>query len=88
MSGAGEHICIIDDDEAIRDSLGMMLMADNWTVETYRSAKEFLDRLGKGGDIGCVVADVRMPGMDGLELQSILAEKSPDTATCPWRCAP
>jgi two-component system response regulator FixJ len=76
---AGEHICIIDDDEAIRDSLAMMLMADEWTVETYGSADEFLDRLGKGGDIGCVVADVRMPGMDGLELQSILAEKSPDT---------
>jgi two-component system response regulator FixJ len=79
VSGAGEHICIIDDDEAIRDSLGLMLMADNWTVETYRSANEFLDRLGKGEDIGCVVADVRMPGMDGLELQAILAEKSPGT---------
>jgi two-component system response regulator FixJ len=76
---AGEHICIIDDDEAVRDSLGTMLMADNWAVETYRSADEFLARLDKGGDIGCVVADVRMPGMDGLELQSILAEKSPDT---------
>jgi two-component system response regulator FixJ len=56
-----------------------MLMTEDWTVETYRSAHEFLGRLVTGEGIGCVVADVRMPGMDGLELQSILAEKSPET---------
>lgn len=78
-SAASEYICVIDDDEAIRDSLRTMLMTEDWTVETYRSAHEFLGRLVTGEGIGCVVADVRMPGMDGLELQSILAEKSPET---------
>jgi len=73
----GASICIIDDDEAVRDSLKTMLAAADWQVETFGSAREFLDRFD-GARTGCVVADVRMPGMDGLELQSILAERSPD----------
>lgn len=71
-------ICIIDDDEAIRDSLKTVLALTDWGVETFGSARDFLDRFDPAR-AGCVVADVRMPGMDGLELQSLLAERCPGT---------
>jgi two-component system response regulator FixJ len=58
---------VIDDDEAIRDSLAFMLKAAKVEVETYESASAFLEALPKIKP-GCVVTDVRMPGMSGIEL--------------------
>jgi two-component system response regulator FixJ len=58
---------IIDDDEAARDSLAFLLRSADLTVKTYESAANFLDRL-PGPGAGCVVTDVRMPRMSGLDL--------------------
>jgi len=66
-------IFVIDDDEAVRDALSMMLRSAGRNVETFASAKEFIERRGDARH-GCIVLDVRMPGMSGLELQEWLAQ--------------
>jgi two-component system response regulator FixJ len=58
---------VIDDDDAVRESLGFLLRAAKIDVRTYESATAFLERLAGGGE-GCVVTDVRMPGMSGVDL--------------------
>lgn len=67
-------IHIIDDDEAMRDSLDYMLEAAAMRVKTYASADEFLAQLD-ALEPGCIVTDVRMPGLSGLELIGVLAER-------------
>jgi two-component system response regulator FixJ len=67
-------IHIIDDDEAMRDSLEYLLDAASMGARTYASADEFLTEIN-ALDPGCVVTDVRMPGMSGLELVRVLAER-------------
>jgi len=58
---------VIDDDDAMRDSLGFLLESAGFETHTYESAALFLERApGLAG--GCIVTDVRMPGMNGLEL--------------------
>lgn len=64
---------IVDDDPAVRDSLQFLLDAAGLAARTYASAAEFLDGAGTLR-AGCVLADVRMPGIDGLALQRRLAE--------------
>ena len=59
---------VVDDDEAVRDSLRWLICSVNLNVETYASAAEFLDNYQDGG-IGCLVTDVRMPGQSGMDLQ-------------------
>jgi two-component system, LuxR family, response regulator FixJ len=63
----GHTIFVIDDQESVRHALGEMLGVFGFTVETYESADSFLRAIGQPRG-GCVVADVRMPGMDGIEL--------------------
>jgi two-component system response regulator FixJ len=58
---------IIDDDDAVRDSLAVLLEIRGVPVVTYGSAEAFLAALADGAD-GCVVTDVQMPGMNGIEL--------------------
>lgn len=58
---------VIDDDEAMRDSLRFLLKSAKLDVETYDSAMAFLEALPKIRG-GCVVTDVRMPGLSGIEL--------------------
>jgi two-component system response regulator FixJ len=58
---------IIDDDEAVRDSLSFLLRAADFDVVAYQSATHFLESLTRDID-GCVITDVRMPDMSGLEL--------------------
>ena len=60
-------VYVIDDDEAMRDSLDFLLGAADFDVTLFESAQHFLDALPVV-DFGCVVSDVRMPGIDGLEL--------------------
>lgn len=60
-------IFVIDDQESVRLALGEMLKVFGFEVELFESADKFLQSLGPDR-AGCVVADVRMPGMDGIEL--------------------
>ena len=64
-------ICVVDDDSAVRDALKILLRMSGYRVEVYESAVAFL----KDADIpnaACLIADIRMPDMDGLELQRTL----------------
>jgi two-component system, LuxR family, response regulator FixJ len=67
-------IYIVDDQEAVRDALGEMLSVFGFDVETYRSAEAFLDVAATRSG-GCVVADVRMEGMDGIALVQELGDR-------------
>ena len=64
---------VIDDDEAIRQSLAFLLQAAKLEVKTYASAMAFLDALPDTAS-GCVITDVRMPGMSGVDLLRRLKE--------------
>ena len=60
-------VYVIDDDEAMRDSLSFLLDSANFNVTLFENALRFLDAL-PDLEFGCVVSDVRMPGLDGIEL--------------------
>ncbi len=60
-------VYVIDDDEAMRDSLEFLLGSAGFHVTLFESAQHFLDTLSNV-EFGCVVSDVRMPGIDGIEL--------------------
>ena len=60
-------VYVIDDDAAMRDSLNFLLDAANFEVALFESATNFLEMLPRL-EFGCVVSDVRMPGIDGIEL--------------------
>lgn len=64
-------VFIVDDDASFLRSVSRLLSAVGYTVQTYESAQAFLDRLTPDLS-GCVVADLQMPGMNGLELQKAL----------------
>jgi two-component system response regulator FixJ len=66
---------VIDDDDAVRDSLSFLLRAANFDVVTYQSANHFLDALTREID-GCVITDVRMPDISGLELLKRMRARS------------
>jgi two-component system, LuxR family, response regulator FixJ len=66
MSDRG-NVYVIDDDEAMRDSLDFLLGSADFHVTLFESAHHFLDAVSSI-DFGCVVSDVRMPGIDGIEL--------------------
>jgi len=68
---SGHTVFVVDDDEAVCDALGMLLRAAGMDVETFRSAASFLKAL-RPGQTGCLVLDIRMPGMSGLDLQDEL----------------
>jgi two-component system response regulator FixJ len=59
---------VIDDDEAVRQSLAFLLTSSGFAVRVYQSASAFLEAV-KSIQPGCIVTDIRMPGISGLELQ-------------------
>jgi two-component system, LuxR family, response regulator FixJ len=71
MQEPAPTIYVVDDDEGVRHSLRFLLKSVGLTTRTLASAREFLETY-KPGQPGCVVLDVRMPGMSGLELQQQL----------------
>ncbi len=70
------HVALIDDDEAVLDALETFLRRRGLMVTTFAAAQPFLDAIDAGSAFDCAVTDVRMPGMSGLELQSILKERA------------
>lgn len=69
-------VCIIDDDDAVRDSLQALLGSCNFSVTTYADALSFLDDY-KPETISCALIDVRMPDIDGIELLERLTQFDP-----------
>ena len=67
-------IHLVDDDEAIRRSAGFMLKTSGFRVQTYESGDHLL-KSAASLEPGCILLDIRMPGMDGLEVQQALKEK-------------
>lgn len=65
---------VIDDDDALRNSVRLLLVNEGLLVRTYSSASEFLTALDSAQS-GCVITDVRMPGMSGMELLAHMAAK-------------
>ena len=65
---------LVDDDEAIRRSVGFMLKTSGFHVRTYESGFDLL-KSASNLEPGCVLLDIRMPGMDGLEVQATLRDK-------------
>jgi FixJ family two-component response regulator len=66
-------IAIVDDDPSVREGLGSLIRSAGWRVETFASAQEFLARSG-GEAPSCMVLDLQLPGLSGLDLQKRIAE--------------
>lgn len=71
-----EKACIrvVDDDEDLLESLEFLLESEGWKVKTYSSAQDFL-RNDAASVTGCLISDIRMPGMTGLELQKEMNDR-------------
>src|SRR5689334_15810686 len=65
-------ISVVDDDAGVRDSIRLLLESENYAVKAHASARHFLEDKQHGA---CLIADVRMPEMDGLELQQEMARR-------------
>lgn len=69
-------VFVVDDDISVRESLELLIRSEGWLVETFVSAKEFLDR-PRALVPSCLVLDVSLPGLNGLELQKqVVVERS------------
>jgi FixJ family two-component response regulator len=64
-------VAIVDDDDSMRNALGGLLKAVGYPAQAFASAQEFL-KSGQQHQTSCLIADIRMPGMSGLELQAQL----------------
>ena len=68
-------VFVVDDDISVRESLELLIRSAGWRAETFASAQAFLSRPRPAGPC-CLVLDVTMPGLNGLELQQRLAERT------------
>jgi two-component system response regulator FixJ len=68
-----ETVYVIDDDEAVRLSIQFLLETEGFRVASYEGAESFLSK--SPPPAGCIITDFRMPGLDGLELQTLLRER-------------
>jgi two-component system response regulator FixJ len=69
----GKLVHLVADDDAVRRSVGFMLKTSGYQVKSYDSGTHFLKE-AKALDPGCILLDIRMPGLDGLEVQQALRE--------------
>ena len=74
MSVAKELVCVVDDDQSVRRSLRRLFRSAGYAAETFASAEDYLAREIFKGPI-CLALDVRMPGLNGLELQKTLESR-------------
>ena len=70
-------VYVVEDDQAVRDSLCWLITTMDLPVLAFASTREFLETV-QPEQPGCAIIDVRLPGMNGLELQEELNERSPD----------
>ena len=63
-------IFVIDDDPSVRNALGRLLRSTGYAVKTFGSSEEFLQNIPDGLGPACLILDVKMPGLNGLELQN------------------
>ena len=73
MNGNNRVVYLVDDDDAIRRSAGFMLKTSGFVVKSFLSGTEFLRE--REFEPGCILLDIRMPGMDGLEVQQALRDR-------------
>ncbi|WP_338111035.1 response regulator [Rhizobium cauense] len=71
-------IAVVDDDLAIREALENLIKSHGYDCRLFGSAEEFLQL---ASDVDCVVVDVEMPGMNGLEIQQAMNRRSPRPPT-------
>ena len=69
--GTAKRVAIVDDDDSMRSALQGLLESAELPAQSFASAEEFLNS-GQQHQISCLIADIRMPGMSGLELQAQL----------------
>ncbi|SEK40909.1 two component transcriptional regulator, LuxR family [Stigmatella aurantiaca] len=74
MTEAPATIFLVDDDESVLRGLGRLLRASGYATKPFAAPSEFLAQLS-GDTLGCAVLDLRMPGLNGLELQQVMASK-------------
>ena len=77
ISTAIPSVFIVDDDVSVRESLELLVRSENWTPQTFASAQEFLDH-SRTPVPSCLVLDLSLPGLNGLELQKQLAAQNID----------
>lgn len=75
VAGAAPIVYVVDDDDAAREYVRWLLESAGWNVRSYDGAQEFLDGYDESFP-GCLVTDVRMPGLSGLDLQRELAARA------------
>lgn len=75
ITDASALVAVVDDDESIREALGSLLKSVGFRVSVFASAEEFLNKADDNMP-DCLILDVRMPVMSGLELQQILNRKT------------
>jgi FixJ family two-component response regulator len=76
MTESPEWVFVVDDDLSVREALSSLIRSVGLRVETYPSAAAFLEAERPTG-VACLILDVRMPGLSGLELQSRMAQSGP-----------
>jgi FixJ family two-component response regulator len=74
MIPANSFVFLIDDDASVRKGVSRLLRSAGYKSETFASASDFLERKEHSGP-ACVVVDVRMPGLNGMDLQSLLIQR-------------
>jgi FixJ family two-component response regulator len=77
MATAKPIVFIVDDDAWVRESLETLIRDEGWQPETFASAQEFLDR-PRASALSCLVLDISLPGLNGLELQKRVAAERTD----------
>ena len=77
MSHATSIVFVVDDDISVRESLELLIRSEGWQPETFSSAQDFLIR-SRTLAPSCLLLDISMPGLNGLELQKRVAAEHPD----------